>query len=143
MSEQTSQSETYLKPLPQKDTLSAPFWDALHAHVLKFQRCADCSRYAFPPVSHCPGCLSTQLVWTPVSGKGKVQAAVTVEHAPLPAFKADTPYNVALVDLEEGVRVWTNVVGCAPADVACDMPVEAVFEDVTPEHTLLKFRPAR
>ncbi len=143
MSQEASQSETYLKPLPQKDTLSAPFWAALHAHVLKLQRCEACSRYAFPPVSHCPGCLSTQLAWTAVSGKGKVQAAVTVEHAPLPAFKADTPYNVALVDLEERVRVWTNVIGCAPADVVCDMAVEAVFDDVTPEHTLLKFRPAR
>ncbi len=143
MSQETSQSETYLKPLPQKDALSAPFWDALHAHALKFQRCEDCSRYAFPPVSHCPGCLSARLAWTPVSGKGKVLAAVTVDHAPIPEFKADVPYNVALVDLDEGVRVWTNVIGCAPAEVVCDMPVEAVFDDVTLEHTLLKFRPAR
>ena len=134
--------QQYAKPLPQQDPVSAPYWSSLREHGVKVQRCEECSRYMVPPASHCPGCLSTRLAWTPLSGKGKVHATVTVEHAPMASFKGDTPYNVALVDLEEGVRVWTNVIGCAPAEVVCDMPVEACYEDATAEFTLLKFKPA-
>lgn len=129
------------KPLPQKDVVSAPFWDSLRARALKVQRCEQCSKFSFPPVSHCPSCLSTRLAWTPVSGKGKVHAWATVEHAPMAAFKGDVPYNVSMVDLDEGVRVWTNVVGCKPSEVVCGLPVEAIYEDASGEFTLLKFRP--
>jgi uncharacterized OB-fold protein len=78
-----------------------------------------------------------------VSGQGTVYSYVTMHRAYTPAYEGEIPYNVSLVDLDEGVRVWTNVIGCDPSQVRCGMRVEVVYEDVTPEVTLAKFRPIK
>jgi uncharacterized OB-fold protein len=131
----------YSKPLPKIEPEARPYWQYLKEHRLHVQRCARCAVYLFPPGVFCPRCLSAELVWTPVSGRGTVYAWVTMHRAYLPAYEPEVPYNVSLVELDEGVRLWTNVVGCAPSEVRCGMRVEVVYEDVTSEITLAKFRP--
>ena len=132
----------YKKPLPVPSELSPPFWESCRRHELVVQRCHSCAAFRFPPAPLCPECLSEATEWKRVSGRGRVFSFVVFRRVYHPAFEADLPYTVALVELDEGPRLISNVVGCPPEDVTCDMPVEVVFEDVTPEVTLPKFRPA-
>jgi uncharacterized OB-fold protein len=133
----------YAKPLPQPDPVTKPFWDSVKAHAMRIQRCGDCGLWVFFPRALCPACLGDSLVWTPVSGRGTVHAFTIPHRHPSAAFQPDLPYVVALVDLEEGARMLTNRVGVAPdsESVRIGTPVEVVYDDVTPEVTLPKFRP--
>jgi len=131
----------YKKPLPVVTELSQPFWEASRRHELCLQRCGSCGAFRYPPAVLCPECLSEEVAWKRVSGRGKVFSFVVFHRLYHPAFEADLPYTVALVELEEGPRLISNIVSCPPARVACDMPVEVVFEDVTGEVTLPKFKP--
>lgn len=134
---------SFPKPLPVADPDSRPFWEGCRRRELLLQRCADCGRFRFPPSSACPGCGSRQQTWVEASGKGRVYSwVVVVRPVPREVFADDVPYVVALVELDEGVRLPTNLVGCDPDAVVGDMAVEVVFEEVTPEVTLPKFRPA-
>jgi hypothetical protein len=109
---------------------------------MRVQRCNACGRFVFFPRALCPNCFSDRLEWTPVSGRGVVHAFTIPHRHPSPAFQPDLPYVVAIVELEEGVRLMTNLVGVAPdpTKIAVDMPVEVVYDDVTDEITLPKFR---
>lgn len=118
-----------------------PFWDALRQHRLEVQKC-DNGHLRFIPTEICPRCGSQHWSWHKVSGRGTVYTFTVVHRAPTPAYQADAPYVVAHVELEEGVRVVSNIVGCDPAAVRIGMPVEVVFEDVSEAWTLYKFRPA-
>lgn len=131
----------YAKPVPYPSAVSRPYWDGLRARELRLQQCADCSRYVFYPRAACPYCLSERLDWTLASGRGRVYSFTIVRRAMNPAFVEDVPYVYAIVELVEGPRVTTNVVGCLPEAVRVDMPVKAVYDDITPEATLLKFEP--
>lgn len=133
----------YSKPLPAPTSWSRPFWEAARRHELVVQRCDDCKALIFYPKMFCPRCMSSNLGWAKASGRGRVYSFTVIEANPPSAFVSDVPYVVAVVRLEEGVQLMTNIVECRPEEVRCDMPVEAVFEDVTPEFTLVKFRPAR
>lgn len=133
----------YRKPLPRPTTLSRPFWEAARRHELRVQRCTTCGHRWLPPSDRCPACLSKAYEWALASGRGKVWSWIVMWQRYFPAFEAEIPYNVAYVELEEGPRLMTNLVNCDPATIRCDMPVEVVFEDVTDEITLPKFRPAR
>ncbi len=129
----------YAKPLPVPDGDTKPFWDAAKEHRLMIQRCQDCQRTIFYPRSVCPHCMSDRIDWIQASGRGTIYSYTVVHRSPS-AFKEDVPYVVALIDLAEGVRMMSNVVECAPADVRIGAAVEVVFDDVTPEITLPKFR---
>lgn len=131
----------YKKPLPIPSELSKPFWEACRRHELLIQRCQNCKVFRFPPAILCPECLSEEGQWERVSGRGKVFSFVVFRRLYHPAFEADLPYTVALVELDEGARLISNIVDCPPERVVCDMPVEVVFDDVTSEVTLPKFRP--
>lgn len=133
----------YAKPLPTPTPWSKPFWEAARRHELVIQQCNDCKATIFYPKMLCPRCMSGNLGWAKARGRGKVYSFTVIESNPPSAFVHDSPYVVAVVRLEEGAQLMTNIVGCRPDEVRCDMPVEAVFEDVTPEFTLVKFRPAR
>ncbi len=136
-------SETaYHKPLPIPSDVSRPFWDGLRSRQVRLQRCRACDRYVFYPRSLCPFCLSPDLEWLPVSGRGKVYSYTIVRRAMHPAFQAEVPYVFAIVELEEGPRLTTNVVNCRPEDVRVDMPVKASYHDITAEITLLTFEPS-
>jgi uncharacterized OB-fold protein len=109
--------------------------------LLLLQRCDDCGFYRFPPSNLCPRCMSMNYQWTQASGKAKVFSWEVTHQAFYPAW--DTPYNVTIVELEEGPRMHTNIVGCKNEDIYADMPLELVFEKVEDQDWHLpKFRPA-
>jgi uncharacterized OB-fold protein len=130
----------YSKPLPKPSPTSRPFWEAARRHELQLQRCSACGKFIYYPRDRCPSCFSDRLEWQRVSGRGKIYSYTLVRRASSRAF-ADAPYVLAIVELAEGPRMTTNIVA-PPEQVRVEMPVEVVFDDVTPEHTLVKFRPA-
>lgn len=129
------------KPLPEPSALTEPFWQGLRRREVRIQRCGECQRYVFYPRALCPYCLSDRLEWVRASGKGRVYSYTVVRRAMHPAFQAEVPYVFAIIELEEGVRLPSNVINCRPEDLRVDMPVKAVYHDVTSEITLLKFEP--
>lgn len=131
----------YDKPLPEISEENAPFYDALKRHALALQRCADCGAFRYPPSLHCPHCLSEAAAWTPVSGRGRVYSWIVMHQVYDAAFRSDVPYNVAVVELDEGPRLTTNIVGRANDAIRIDMPVSVVYDDVSAELTLARFRP--
>jgi len=132
----------YDKPLPTPSPESQPFWDGARAHRLLVQKCRDCATHWHPPSTICPACGSRAHEWIASSGKGTVFSFVTYHRLYNTGWKDELPYVVAVIELEEGARFLSNIVGIDPADIVCDMAVEAIFEDVTPDVTLPKFRPA-
>ena len=132
---------TYDKPLPKPDEDRKPFWDGCRAHKLLFQKCKDCKHVRWPASILCPKCHSQHTDWIQSSGSGKVYTYVVYHQTFLPAFKKTLPYVVAVVALEEGPHILTNIVGCRHDQVKCDMPVTVCWEDVTEEYSLPKFRP--
>ena len=102
------------------------FWDGVKAHRLLIQRCRGCGTLRHPPRPMCPHCHSLEWDSIEASGRGTVYSFVIPHHPPLPWFPE--PYVVALVELEEGTRLVTNVVGVAPENVSIGMPVRVHFE---------------
>ena len=131
------------KPLPVADPVTRPFWESVRREAMALQRCNACGQFIFYPRGICPHCLSDDLVWERAKGTGEVYAFTIVHRHPNPAFAGEIPYVVALIALDEGVRMLTNLVGVAadPAAVRVGMPVEVVYDTVTDEVTLPKFRP--
>lgn len=128
--------------LPQPTDLSRPFWEAARRHELLIQRCSGCGRHVFYPRYNCPHCDSRGLVWDKVSGRGRVYTYTIARRPTHPAFADRVPYVIAIVELEEGPRVTTNIVDCEVDAVRIDMPVEVTFWDVSDEVSLVMFRPA-
>lgn len=129
-----------MKVLPVPNELTAPYWDAAREHRLAIQRCA-CGRLAHPPVARCPACAGNDFSWPTMSGRATVYAFTVVHHSVHPVSAGATPYVVALVELDEGPRIVTNVRGCAPEDVRIGMRLEVVFEDLDESVTLPQFAP--
>lgn len=134
----------YAKPVPQADGETREFWEGLRRREIILKRCNACGRFVHYPAPVCRHCQSMDIGNARVSGKGRVYSFIVSHHVVVPGFESEAPYVVALVELEEerGLRLVSNIVGCRPDEVRVGMPVEPVFEDVTPEVTLLKFRPA-
>jgi len=131
----------YDKPLPHVTALARPFWQGTREHELRLQRCRACGSFQFPPQVLCRSCLTEEQDWTATSGKATVYSFV-VQHRPAtPAFVDDVSYVVAVVELDEGPLMLTNIVGCTPDEVKVGMPVEVTFVDATDEITLYPFRP--
>ena len=122
--------------------LDAPFWEGLRRHELLVQECAACSRLRFVPTELCPHCASPAAMWTRVSGRGRVYTYTVVHRAPTPTYQAEAPYALAYVELDEGPRLPARLVDVEPDAVVVDQPVEVVFDDVAPDLTLYRFRPA-
>jgi uncharacterized OB-fold protein len=131
------------RPLPQPTGDSAHFWKACSEGQLTLQRCGACGRLQFYPRLYCAHCLSPQMTWEIVSGKGEVYSYSTIHRALSPAFKDQIPYVVAAIDLAEGPRMMTRLVDCAPEDVHIGMPVEVTFLRETEEIALPVFRPRK
>jgi len=131
----------YHKPLPQVNGDTEGFWTGCKGHELRFQKCKDCGHIRFPAAMICPECCSRDAQWIVASGKGKVFTYAVYHVAFHEGFKDDVPYVVADVELREGPRIVTNIVGCEPHEITCDMPVEVTWEDITEEFSLPKFRP--
>ncbi|HKD65771.1 MAG TPA: Zn-ribbon domain-containing OB-fold protein [Candidatus Binataceae bacterium] len=133
----------YLKPLPTITPLNQPYWDALKRHELRMQQCQQCAKVWYPPSPLCPRCWSRKFDWTPLSGHGRVSSWVVFHQSYFKGFEGEIPYNVAEVELAEGPRLMTNLVAVANGDIRAGMPVEIVYDDVTEELTLARFRPAK
>ncbi len=129
------------KPLPVVNTWAQPFWDATRQERLIIQKCSACSQPVFYPRIACPHCSADSLEWIEVSGIGTVYSFTVVEANAPSAFIDDMPYVVAVIRLQEGVQMLSNVIGCDPHQVVCDMPVEVIFEKLNDEFTLPKFKP--
>ena len=131
----------YAKPLPDvTNEKMRPYWEAAKRHELRMQRCPDCGYVRFPPTQHCPECLNENDDWVELSGRGTVWSFGVYYHVFNASFQDDIPYNVALVELEEGPRLVTNIVGTDNEAIEMGMPVQVTFDDVTGEVTLVKFR---
>ena len=137
----------YKKSIPRIKELTKEFWGGTKKRELRIQRCKDCGTYCFPPQLMCPKCNSLNLEWSKVSGDGKVYSFIIPNRqapADMPARGFEYPYAVILVELPDagGVRIASNIVDCEIGDIKIDMPVKVVFEDITDEITLPKFRSA-
>ena len=132
----------YAKPLPPDDAANRPFRDGAKRGVLMLQRCLDCSRHRFPAARYCTHCHGDRSEWGATSGAGVVESYCTFHRAYWPAFEHDVPYDVVQVRLDEGVRLFSNLVGVPHERIRSGMRVRASFEPVTPAVTLVKFVPA-
>ena len=132
----------YAGPIPVPTPESRPYWEAARRHELQLQRCRSCAHWIFYPRAACPQCLSGDLEWRPVSGRGTLHT-FTVAYRGQKGFPLGSPYVIAIVELEEGPRLMTNLVGVEPdpARLRIGMPVEVVFEDVSAEIALPRFQP--
>ena len=135
----------YAKALPQATPETQEFWDGLKRHELRIQKCQDCNQFYFFPRPFCPapGCRSENVAWETVSGKAKLHTYV-ISHRGFGGWAEEVPYVIAIVELDEGPKMMTNVINVEPdpANLKPDMPLEIVYDDVTDEVTLPKFQPA-
>ena len=134
-------AEQYQKPLPAISSLNQQYWEALRKRELKLPKCDRCGKIWHPPSPLCPACWSREFTWTRLSGRGRVTSWVVFHQSYFRSFEGEIPYNVAEVELEEGPRLLTNLVGISSDAIRAAMPVEIVFDDVTAEVTLAKFKP--
>lgn len=100
-------------PVPEPTPETLPFWEGTAVGELRIQRCNVCEKFYFYPRPYCPSCLSGDVEWRVVSGRGSL-ASYNINYRPLPAFKSDRPQVIALVELDEGVRLMSNIVGVEP-----------------------------
>lgn len=127
-----------MRPLPTPSMLSAPFWDSCRDSRLTVQKCSSCEELRFIPSAFCPRCLETGYSWVESAGRGRILTLTVVHRPPTPAFEA--PYVVAVIHLDEGYDMLSNVVDSAPDDVQIGDAVHVVFSEFTPEITLPFFR---
>jgi uncharacterized OB-fold protein len=126
-------------PLPTPET--AFWWESCREQRLLVQHCADCGAYQFYPRASCSSCSGSSLGWAEAAGTGTVTTFTICRVPVAEAYAEDVPYVVALVKLEEGPTMMSNIVGCDPESVAIGMPVEVVFEPRSAEISLPQFRP--
>ena len=130
---------------PQKFFMDPPeeseaFFEAARDHRFLIQKCIACGEYQFYPRKICIHCGSSGVEWVEASGRGVVHT-FTVVHRGMPGWREEGPYVAAIVQLEEGPRITTNIVECASSDVKIEMPVEVTFVDEG-QYVMPRFRPA-
>jgi len=134
------------KPLPSVDEDIAPFWEACKRHEFVLVRCKRCKAWYWP-MSFCRNHDNEpffgNMKWTKASGKGKVFTFCIAHRSFHPGFSNDVPYVYALIELDEGPMISSNVIGCDPYEVKVGMPVEVVFQDITEKFSVPLFRPAK
>ena len=130
------------KPLPTVSGETKPFWDACRRGQLLIQKCDRCDEYQFYPRGICANCWSEDIKWVTASGKGTVWTYTVTYQNRTPGFAEDVPYVLALVELEEGVKMFTNIIECAPSDVSIGMPVEVTFRQANNQISVPYFKPA-
>jgi uncharacterized OB-fold protein len=116
------------KPVPVPDADSRIYWQGINDNKFLFQRCRSCGKAQFYSRSVCSHCQAQDLEWEQAKGSGKVASYSVVHRAPIPSFRDDTPYVLALIDLDEGFRFMCNVIHCDPDAVRLGSAVKVVFE---------------
>jgi uncharacterized protein len=138
-----AETKGYRLPVPRGGgAFATEFYNFCRDHELRFQRCKECSTWRHIPRDMCAKCGSFDWEWARSSGKGKLFSWTTAMQPMLPQFKDVVPYSAVVVELEEGVRMVTWLTNVAADELKLDMPLEVVFEDVTPEVSLPKFKRA-
>ena len=129
------------RPIPQPTPETRHFWDGTKAGELRLQRCSACDAVYFPPRPFCPECACREVAIVAASGRATLYSYV-ISHRPAPGF--EPPYAIAVVELEEGPRMMTNIKGCpqTPEALVLDMPLEVTFEPLNDDISLPLFRPA-
>ncbi len=128
--------------VPHPDARSAPFFDGARAGRLVLQRCARCATWLHPVRTRCPACGGAEIEWAPASGRARLYSWGLLRRAYHPDHARKLPIALAVVDLEEGVRLSANLVGADPAAIRCGMPLEVGFEKLADGSALPVFRPA-
>jgi uncharacterized OB-fold protein len=137
-----TERRTPQKPVPYPNIETQFFWDKVNEDELWLQRCLDCDRPYFYPRFFCPRCLGKNVEWFRATGRGKLHTYM-INHRPPPAFAAEAPYAIAIVELDEGVRMMTNLRGVeqTPEALVLDMALEVTFEEIAPGRKLPYWRP--
>ena len=136
-------ADDYLKPLPEPTIDSKPYWDGLKERRLLIQTCADCGKLRHYPRPVCDACFSMESTWTEASGRGRLYSWTETHHPFHVGFRGETPYILATVDLDEGVRMQTQLIDAKLEDLALGQEVEVVYAVATPEVTLPFVRPVQ
>ncbi|MGH8013357.1 MAG: Zn-ribbon domain-containing OB-fold protein [Candidatus Binataceae bacterium] len=134
--------KAYKLPLPRASGKAAEFYQFCKQHELRFQRCTECGTWRHIPRDMCAHCGSFEWEWARSSGHGKVFSWTVAMQPMMRQFADLVPYAAVIVELEEGVRMVSWVTGVKPDQLRLEMPVEVMFDDVTADVTLPKFRPA-
>jgi hypothetical protein len=131
-------------PLPEPHVDYEEFWQGCRDNRLVIQRCDDCGRYRHHPRPLCPKCRSWNAKWTKISGKGEVWSYTIITHPIDLAVEDKTPYNIVEIELleQEGLRMISNLIDCKNEEIYIGMPVIVVFEEISPEITLPRFKKA-
>ena len=136
-------SETaYTRPIPQADEESREFYEGARRHELMLMRCKNCRAWRLPSRPRCPDCWSTETAWERASGRATLYS-FGVMHQKFPGFTEEGPYQYAIVELDEGPRIVSNVVGVRDDELRVGMPLVAVFDDVSEDATLVRFTALR
>jgi uncharacterized OB-fold protein len=130
------------RPVPGVDAVSAPYFRACARGELLVQRCPECGHRQHYPRAMCGHC-AAEPDWEPVSGLGTVYTYTVIRQMGASPFRDELPYVVAMIELDEGVRMMSNVTGCAPGDVSIGMPVEVYMVMAGPDVAVPFFRPRR
>jgi uncharacterized protein len=131
----------YEKPLPKVRPETEPFWRAARNHQLVLQRCDNCSKIIFYPRVACPNCLSSNISWFEASGRGTVYSYTIIWRAAAKVFEKDIPYVYAIIELEEGARMISNIINMKGSKPTIGMKVKVTFIDATSEISIPQFEP--
>ncbi len=131
----------YARTLPTIDADNQEFWASCKRHDMHLQRCSRCGTWRYFPAPVCPECSSLEYRWQPASGWGTLFTYSVVYRPPSTAWVDAVPYVYAVVELDEGPMMPTNIVGIPPEQVRGGMRVRVTYDDVTPDVTLPKFQP--
>lgn len=130
-------SKHFPRPTPE----TKAYWEGCRNHELLLQRCGQCNEMQFYPRVVCAKCMSDDLEWVKASGRGKIVTLTIVRRAVSEAYAADVPYVVALVKLDEGPTMMSNIVQCSPEKLEIGSSVQVLFEDWSEEISIPIFRP--
>ena len=130
-----------VKPIPRPSPTTRPFWDGLNERKVQIQRCDGCDSWVFYPRTRCPSCLSDVLIWREVSGRGVLYTYTLARQPTAPHFADETPQQLAVVELDEGVRMTSTLVNVEPSDIVIGMRLQPYFDQVTDDVTLLRYQP--
>ncbi len=128
------------RPEPKPTEYSEGFWAGVRRGELVIQRCTNCERLRHYPQPMCPDCHSVDFDWAPVTGRGVIYSYTVAHRAFHPAWKDDVPYVLATIELEEGVRMLTDLIGIDPNTVKIGQQVEVYFEELPGQGMMPRFR---
>lgn len=136
----TSAGTAWTKPLPEMTGLHARYWQGAREGKLLLQQCRECGTTWHQGSGFCPNCLAVDFDWTPASGTGSIYARIFMHQVYWPSFADDVPYNLVWVELDDGPMMTADIVDAPREDIEIGCRVEVIFDPVTPEVTIPRFR---